>query len=55
MERGDSKITVERLLQIAVILDCDLKELLRIKEKLSINYLRQINLCAKTRNFWICG
>jgi transcriptional regulator with XRE-family HTH domain len=49
MERGESKITVERLLQIAAILDCDVKEFLHMKEKLSINYLRQINLRAKTR------
>ena len=49
LERGGSKMTIERLLQIAVILETDIKQLLHIKDKMPIDFLRQINLRAKFR------
>jgi transcriptional regulator with XRE-family HTH domain len=50
IERGGSKMTVERLFQIAVILETDIRELISITDKLPIDYLRQLSIRAKALN-----
>jgi transcriptional regulator with XRE-family HTH domain len=49
IERGGSKMTIERLLQIATIFETDIRQLLHIKDKMPIDCLREMNLRAKVR------